>query len=346
MNLLLAFLTLPIAVLLTWWFCSPAASLKILDHPAERSRHGRSVPRTGGLTIYGGIFYGFLLCRFFLGWEPRLTAIGVGATLIAGISFLDDCFELPILFRLLWHFGAAAFLLVAGLGLKNIELLGNLFHLPEEISIGISVLFIVWMVNLFNFMDGIDGLAGGMAVFGFGTFAVLGWLAGHELFLTLNIVAALAAGGFLFFNFPPARIFMGDTGATFLGFMAAAFSLWGIQDGLLPIWGAILIFSPFIVDATVTMILRILRYEKVWLAHESHFYQRLIQLQWSHKKTVLWEYLIMLACAVSTVWAIDKPFLSQGLILTFWTIVYILLVFRIKSSCNRESASIGRKTAN
>jgi UDP-N-acetylmuramyl pentapeptide phosphotransferase/UDP-N-acetylglucosamine-1-phosphate transferase len=140
------------------------------------------------------------------------------------------------------------------------------------------LIFTVWFINLYNFMDGMDGFAGGMGTLGFGFLAYLGWLAGQDFFALSGLLIAGANLGFLLCNFPPARIFMGDAGSTTMGFLAAGMSLWGVRDGLFPMWIPILIFSPFIVDATVTLIRRLVHGDKVWQAHRSHYYQRLVLL--------------------------------------------------------------------
>jgi UDP-N-acetylmuramyl pentapeptide phosphotransferase/UDP-N-acetylglucosamine-1-phosphate transferase len=183
------------------------------------------------------------------------------------------------------------------------------------------------MLNLYNFMDGMDGIAGGMAVFGFGTFAVFGLLAGATLFSVLNLIIAAAALGFLVFNFPPARIFMGDVGSSTLGLLAAALSLWGVRDGIFPFWIALLVFSPFIVDATVTLLRRLWRRERIWHAHKTHYYQRLVQAGWGHRKTVLLEYAIMLGCGISALWSMRATDEIQMAILIAWILFYFAFFF-------------------
>lgn len=195
-----------------------------------------------------------------------MTWIAFPLLLVATISFLDDVKNLPVLLRLAVH-GIAAFALVSG-GLT----------LPGMIGAVVSWFAIVWMMNLYNFMDGMDGLAAGMAVFGFGFLGLAAWLSGNMEYAQLVWIVAASALGFLIPNLPPARIFMGDTGAVTLGMLAAAFSLWGVHDHVFPVWFPILVFSPFIVDATVTLIRRALRREKVWQAHREHYYQCLVLL--------------------------------------------------------------------
>jgi UDP-N-acetylmuramyl pentapeptide phosphotransferase/UDP-N-acetylglucosamine-1-phosphate transferase len=163
-------------------------------------------------------------------------------------------------------------------------------------------------------------------VLGFGGYALLGAMAGAGLFTLLCLVLAGAAAGFLLFNFPRARIFMGDAGSSTLGFLAAAFALWADRDGLFPLWVAVLVFSPFFVDATVTLLRRALKGEKVWEAHRSHFYQRLVLLGWSHRRTVLWEYVLMAACVVSAALAVSAPPAAQLGIVAGWILVYAALM--------------------
>ena len=159
------------------------------------------------------------------------------------------------------------------------------------------------MINLYNFMDGMDGFAGGMALIGF---SALAWLGRADIgFALLQLSIAAASAGFLLYNFPPAKIFLGDIGSTALGFLVAANSLWGSSVGLFPLWAALLIFSPFIVDASVTLSRRILRRERIWQAHRSHYYQRLVLCGWSHKRTVLAEYALMLVCALAAIFALQ-----------------------------------------
>jgi UDP-N-acetylmuramyl pentapeptide phosphotransferase/UDP-N-acetylglucosamine-1-phosphate transferase len=161
----------------------------------------------------------------------------------------------------------------------------------------VLLLAIAWLTNLYNFMDGSDGLAGGMAVVGFGTYGLAAWLGGNlELELLAWSIAA-AAAGFLIFNFPPAKIFMGDVGSIPLGFLAGALGVAGWLQGLWPLWFPLIVFAPFIVDASVTLLRRALRRERIWQAHREHYYQRLILSGWSHRKTAIWEYALMLACA-------------------------------------------------
>lgn len=318
------------ACLLTYVLASPGGRLLILDRPNERSLHTTPIPRTGGLAIWAGCLLALAIGLALLGMRVELGWVFGAALPVGVVSFIDDRFRVSAGARLAVHFLGAGLLFLGGFGLPAVSLPGLQLSLPAGVAFLLTVLFVVWMTNLYNFMDGMDGLAGGMGVFGFGTLGLLGYTAGDAHFAALSWGIAAAAGGFLVLNFPPARIFMGDTGASVLGFMAAALSLWGQHAGLFPLWVAILVFSPFIVDATVTLLRRAIRKERVWEAHRSHYYQRLVRSGWGHRKTVLAEYGIMGLCAVSAVVCLRLRASTQWMLLVFWALVYSGSIFVIE----------------
>jgi UDP-N-acetylmuramyl pentapeptide phosphotransferase/UDP-N-acetylglucosamine-1-phosphate transferase len=143
-------------------------------------------------------------------------------------------------------------------------------------------------------------------------------------------MAVAGVSGFLVFNWPPARIFMGDVGSTFLGFLAGVLSVRGVRDGLFDFWVPVLVFSPFIVDATLTLLRRLFRGERIWQAHREHYYQRLVLLGWSHRKTVLAEYVLMLACGGSAVFYQQAGPRLRLLVLLSWVIIYTALGLGIR----------------
>lgn len=282
----------------------------LMDHPNARSLHSTPTPRIGGLGIVAGVGIGWITLGGSNAW---LLLASAGALVV--VSALDDWRGLPIAWRFMTHaLVAAAYLFVAASG-----------------NLGILALFvlwvgIIWMINLYNFMDGSDGLAGGMTLIGFGCYGLAAWLGGDTEMLLLNLCVAAAAAGFLLFNFHPAKIFLGDGGSVPLGFLAAAMGLTGWARGVWPGWFPLLVFSPFIVDATATLLKRLIRGEKVWQAHRSHYYQRLVQMGWGHRKTALAEYLLMAAAGLSAVWAIKmEPPIQFGLI-AVWAALYLLMM--------------------
>jgi len=326
-----------IAAFFTRRFCDPGSRLYLLDHPNERSLHTLPTPRTGGVAILAGIFSAIPAWLFATVGVSPVVWLMAGTGLITALSFLDDRRGLPVVVRFLGHVIGAG-LVVHGANLTLPPLFPGIpVPWPAWLGLGLSVLFLVWMVNLYNFMDGMDGFAGGMALIGFGTFTVFGLLGDNLLFTALSLIVAAASGGFLLFNFPPARIFMGDSGSAALGLLAGGLSLWGAREGIFPFWAALLAFSPFIVDASVTLTRRLFRGERIWQAHKSHYYQRLVQSGWGHKKTVLYEYVLMLACGLSALLAQQLNFQGQVALILFWCLVYPLLmigVHRIERKAN------------
>lgn len=327
--LLSAVIAFVVAAFLTRRFCNPGSRLHLLDHPNERSLHTLPTPRTGGVAILAGLFSAIPVWLFATVDASPAAWLMAGAGLIASLSFLDDRHGLPVIVRFLGHV-IGAFLVAFGAGLTLPVLFpGMSVPWPAWLGLVLSVLFLVWMVNLYNFMDGMDGFAGGMALIGFGTFAVFGLLGGNLLFTALSLTIAAAAGGFLVFNFPPARIFMGDTGSAALGLLAGGLSLWGERDGIFPFWLALLVFSPFIVDASATLLRRLLRRERIWQAHKTHYYQRLVQSGWGHRKTVLYEYALMLACGLSALFARQLNTSGQAALIIFWCLAYPLMMIGV-----------------
>lgn len=283
-----------------------------MDQPNHRSLHTVPVPRTGGLGILAGIFAGWA-------WLDGLVLVVPLCVLaLALVSFADDLRNLGSGIRLLAHIVTAIALVWFGFSAAH-----------DWLWVVFAVLAIVWMTNLYNFMDGSDGLAGGMAVYGFGSYALAAYLANDVQLALMSGAIASAALAFLFFNFHPARIFMGDAGSVPLGFLAGSIGLYGWQHGNWPLWFPILVFSPFIVDATVTLLKRLLSGEKVWQAHRSHYYQRLVQLGWGHRKTAIAEYVLMLAVGGSAVFLLTQPELVVLFALALWVLVYAAIMWLI-----------------
>lgn len=243
---------------------------RLLDQPNSRSLHAKAVPRVGGLGILGGLVVSTLVIG---GQLPGF--VWVSLVLVVGVSLLDDLRSLPAAVRLPVHLAAGT--LVAWSAMPE----SDGFWL---IGLGIAL---AWMINLYNFMDGSDGLAGLQGCIGFGAMALAAHVGGDPGLAC--VCAALAGGalGFLCFNWPPARLFMGDAGSTSLGLLAGAVGLSGATSGLWPPSFPVLAFFPFIFDASATLLDRLLRRQRVWQAHREHAYQRLNLSGWGHRKTAL-----------------------------------------------------------
>ena len=291
-----------------------------LDHPNRRSMHVEPVPRGGGIGVLAGTVAGVLILGNQLpDWGAGL--IVIGNLLLVIIAWRDDRKGVPPGYRLMAQATAAGCLLLA--------LLYQTSDSTAPVSAWLLLLLavvllpvIVWSINLYNFMDGMDGLAVAMGIIGFGCLAWFGWQAGQMVYASLAMIVVAACAGFLPFNIHPAKMFMGDVGSTLLGFWVAGFSLWGITLELYPWWTPLLVFSPFWVDATMTLLRRAWKKENVFQAHRSHYYQRLVGAGLGQRRTLLLEVVLMMACAVSSAIAINWPQRGQYLLVTGWCVMY------------------------
>jgi UDP-N-acetylmuramyl pentapeptide phosphotransferase/UDP-N-acetylglucosamine-1-phosphate transferase len=294
------------------------AAKALSDVPNERSLHSTVMPRVGGL----GLLVGALPVAAWFGDAPVRILIACAAAL-AAVSAADDRRSLPIAVRLPAHIAAAA---VAILAIAS----------PDAARAGLGVVeaalalaAIVWMANLYNFMDGSDGLAGGMTLIGFGTLALAAALSRQWPLALACAAIASASAGFLAHNFPPARVFMGDGGSVPVGFLAGALGLHGALSGAWPIALPIVVFSPFIADATVTLARRMLRGEPFWKAHRTHHYQRLVLSGWPPRRVALCAYALMLAAAASALVARGSEAYVQLAIIAGWAAVYAVIFLAI-----------------
>jgi UDP-N-acetylmuramyl pentapeptide phosphotransferase/UDP-N-acetylglucosamine-1-phosphate transferase len=300
--ILTAALVCALAAFLTDRFTHPTSRFYVPDIPNARSLHATPTPRSGGVAIVAAILAGSIYLTARSG-TPSFGLIWMATALviIAALGFWDDRRPIQPLPRLIAQGVVAAMLVGSGFVVTSIDLPGVSLPLGTVAASVTTWLFILWMVNLFNFMDGMDGLAGSMTVIGFGTFAVFGYIANHELFFSLSLTIAAAALGFLILNLPPARIFMGDAGAYSLGLLAATFTIWGVSDGVFRLWNALLVFLPFTADATLTLIIRTCKRKRVWDAHREHVYQRAILAGHTPQTTLAIECGLMLLCGYVSV---------------------------------------------
>lgn len=285
---MVVFAAFGIAVVFTGLMRRYALQRNILDVPNMRSSHASPTPRGGGVAIVIAFFAGALLLAFLGVMDSRvLGAILIGGGAIALVGFLDDRRHLRSSVRLGVHLAAAIWVVTLLGGVPESTLANWGLH---GIWIGrlIAVLALVWITNLFNFMDGLDGIAGSEAVFVSGAGAWLNSCEGGAPSLTAAMVCLAATSlGFLRWNWPPARIFMGDVGSGFLGFSLAVLGLAVGEEGVFPfeVWG--ILGGVFLVDATVTLIRRVARGDKWFEAHRSHAYQHLARRWRGHQPVTI-----------------------------------------------------------
>lgn len=290
-----------------------------LDAPNHRSLHTRLTPRTGGLAVMFGVLVAGLFTHVTLSWLIMILAF-------VSVSLVDDVRGLSVRWRFLVQLVVSGFFVF-------------LYAHQIHFLLWFPVLFgLVWVTNLYNFMDGSDGLAGGMGLFGFSAYAIAFYLTGDFTMAMMCAAIATSCFAFLLFNFYPAKIFMGDSGSIPLGFLAGAIGVVGVVQSHWQAWFPLLVFSPFIVDASITLFKRLLNGERLSQAHRSHYYQRLVQMGWGHQKTAVLEYVLMLLCAASALMMLKLSTITTACLLITWLFVYAVIAILIDKRWKQKSA--------
>jgi glycosyltransferase WbpL len=303
------------------WF---ALRRKLLDIPNHRSSHSVPTPRGGGLAIVVSFLLGLFAIYLHNSINvAALLALGGSGLLIALIGFMDDLGHVAARWRLMGHFGAAILGLYWLGGVPELELAGLSFETGVLTSV-LGTLYLVWLLNLYNFMDGIDGIASVEAVTVCAGAAFLYYFSGATALALPVVLLAVCTIGFLVWNFPPAKIFMGDAGSGFIGITLGMMSLHAGWNNPLLFWGWLILLGVFIVDATVTLGRRLLRGEKVYEAHRSHAYQHASRRYGNHKVVTVG------VAVINIVWLLPFSLLVALGLLEPWiglAISYALLVF-------------------
>jgi Fuc2NAc and GlcNAc transferase len=317
------------AALLTGLVRRVALRRGVLDVPNERSSHAVPTARGGGIAIVAACLAAWaVMLPLGLIAQPLFFALTGGGALVAVVGLLDDHRPLAPPLRLAAHFLAAVWAIYSLGGLPPVQLGEATVNLGTAGDV-LAVLGIVWVLNLFNFMDGIDGIAGSEAIFVVVAGALLSALLDTAPgWIPSGLALVAASGGFLVWNWPPARIFMGDVGSGFLGFViavlaVAATAAWPAAFLVWLILGAL-----FFVDATITLVLRLLRGERVHLAHRSHAYQHLATRHGHKRVTFGWIALNIagvLPCAVAAAFFPGRaPWIAGGLVVVLGVAAYVL----------------------
>ncbi len=311
----------------------------VMDQPNTRSSHAVPVPRGGGVGIVVVFLSAvvWLLSRHVIPAGLAWALVG-GGLAIAIVGFLDDRFRLPSWPRLAVHSLAAAWVLWC-LGSMQPSQFGNSDSLWSWVSRAAEFAGLVWLTNLFNFMDGIDGLAGMEAVCVSGFGAILLFLCGLPSYSQLSWLLAAASLGFLLWNWPPAKIFMGDVGSGFLGFTLGTLAMFSSTSRPGLIWPWLILLAAFFVDATVTLLRRMSSRARWYEAHRSHAYQHAAQAWASHTKVTLAVAAINIGWLFPLAWTASRfPQVAPALAaVAVVPLVYITLQFE----AGREQPSSG-----
>jgi UDP-N-acetylmuramyl pentapeptide phosphotransferase/UDP-N-acetylglucosamine-1-phosphate transferase len=315
----------------------------ILDIPNERSSHVIPTPRGGGLAI---VIVTLISIAVLLYIKPHwpihgLFSIFLGAILVAGISLWDDIHPLPYWIRLAVHVAVAAIVVFQAGDWKIVQI--PYFKALDLGWIGIpmTMVWIVGMINAYNFMDGVDGIAGGQGMVAGLGWVVLGILSGQFFIAGIGMVLAASCLGFLGHNWSPAKIFMGDVGSTFLGYIFAVLPVVAGQHDTHLTFAGVLLVWPFIFDPAITFLRRLFQHENVFSAHVSHYYQRLVATGFSHKKiALLYMALSILGLACSVFLILGWPWADNlTVIMLFTTSLFLWLGTRCRERTATKAVS-------
>jgi Fuc2NAc and GlcNAc transferase len=313
----------------------------LLDIPNERSSHAEPTPRGGGIAVVTTATACFVLLGLAHRLDLALTAALAGGLGVAAVGFMDDRRPLPVAVRLIAHLAAALWALAWLGGLPSLRVGDQLITWgPAGYLLG--ALGIVWAINLFNFMDGIDGVAASEAIFITVAGALLTpLLAGSAGDAWAAVLVAAACGGFLLWNWPPARVFLGDAGSGYLGYVIAVLAVGATRKDPVALWVWLILGGVFFVDATVTLLRRFLHRERLQQAHRSHAYQWLARRWGSHRRVTL------AVLAVNIVWLLPwavlaAKFPSRATLSVVAALAPLAVVLAVLGAGRREHSSEGQ----
>lgn len=322
MIILICLLTFALSLGLTKQYINYAIKKNILDTPNHRSSHTIPTPRGGGVVFTAlWMLVVFLLSLFHVLSWPITLALLPGCSLLAVVGLLDDFYSLSAKQRIFVHLAAAMLIVIFSHGLNYFTLGQSVYHLGFIESV-LVVFLITWSINLFNFMDGTDGIAAVESLFVLLPYAFFLQQTNHHGLALSSILLALGILGFLVLNFPPAKVFMGDVGSAFLGFVIISIPLIAQKTAGISIFLCFILYGFFLFDSTITLARRFFAKEKWYEAHRSHAYQRLHQAGWSHKKLLFGVIVINSILTTLAIWGFYVPNMQAYLL----TVAIILLV--------------------
>ncbi|WP_454864993.1 MraY family glycosyltransferase [Pseudomonas rhizophila] len=307
-----------------------ALSKSLMDVPNERSSHKVATPRGGGLAIVVSFLLSLpVLESLSLMPAPALYSLLGSGGLVAVIGFADDHGHIAARWRLLGHFVAALWALYWLNGLPPVILFGITVDMGWFGTI-LALIYLVWMLNLYNFMDGIDGIASVEAITVCLGMCVVYWAIGNLDLVAAPLMLSVAVAGFFFWNFPPAKIFMGDVGSGFLGMIFGGLAIQASWSDPKLMWSWIILLGVFIVDSTWTLLSRLINGKKIYEAHCTHGYQHASKISGSHLKVTLCVMLINLLWLLPISIGVGTGGLdgASGLLLSWIPLFFLAFRFR------------------
>jgi len=325
---------------LTWFLRRYALANNIMDIPNQRSSHCVPTPRGGGLAFVASflITIPFLEYQGYVLLSESIALMGAGL-FIAALGFLDDHAHIDARWRLIGHFVASSVAVFWLGGMPSVSIFSWILSAGLLLNV-MAVMYLVWLLNLYNFMDGIDGLAGIEALSVCIGAAGLYWVSGAHFLMAVPLVLAASVTGFLYWNLPPARIFMGDAGSGFLGFILGVLSILSAGVHAEFFWSWLILLGVFIIDATITLLRRGLRGAKVYEAHRTHAYQHASSRFDSHYPVTIIVLMInvLWLCPMAVLVGLGYVDGFFGLLIAYLPLVVLAVFFR--AGKEKESAVI------
>lgn len=335
-KLIIAFVaSLATVLMITPFVIKFAIKIGATDQPNHRKVHQKVMPRLGGLAIFIGVFVGYMVSGLY---NEKITGISLGAILIIIIGILDDIYELSAKVKFLGQILVAIIIVATGLTIDFI----TIPFVIEKLDLGIfaypvTIFWIVGITNAINLIDGLDGLAAGISSIAIGTLAVMAGMAGTSLILTLCLIVLGSTLGFLYYNFNPAKIFMGDTGALFLGYCISILSLLGLYKSvtLFSFIIPIIILGVPVFDTAFAIVRRIVNKKPISSPDKQHLHHQLLGLGLSHRNTVFVIYLLGGLFSVLAV-MLSSATLWGTIIIIFFLLVVIHFIAEVVGVVHRE----------
>lgn len=289
-----------ISLFLTPWVSKLAIKIGAVDKPNKRKVHSEVMPRLGGLAVFAGFM---AIAVIFFGFDTRILGIMAGGSLILMLGVLDDKYDMPAKYKLLGQIAAAAIVVMTGTVIRFVDNPFDGYIGLGFLSIPLTILWIVGITNALNLIDGLDGLASGVSLIALFTFTVITYRTEQFAVAMLSIALAGAVLGFLKYNFHPASIFLGDSGAMFLGFMMSSFAVMGLLKSVTAVTfvAPVIILAVPIFDTAFAILRRVLSGKPVMTADKGHLHHRLLAFGLNHKQTVLVIYAISVLLSIGAI---------------------------------------------
>ena len=302
-----------------------AVHIGAMDEPNARKIHKVPMPRLGGLAIYLAFLLGYILYGEV---NNQMLSILIGSFLLILIGLIDDIKSVPARYKLIAQIISAAIVVLYGnLSFTEISILGNKIYFSKVIGSILSIIFIVAITNAINLIDGLDGLAAGISSIYFLTIAIIAFILNRigGLDVIISLIMLGATLGFLFHNFPPAKIFMGDTGSLFLGFMVSVIALLGYKvTTFTSLIVPIIILAIPIFDTIFAILRRLLKGQNIGVADKEHFHHQLLKMRYSPMTSILIIYAIDIAFATVSIFYILG---DTQVAIAIYIVLMILLLF-------------------